>query len=85
MDSIVAETLDLVFEEIAVKQSSVYVDKELKDTNISSELNLFVVAIRHKNGEMIYQPSADTRICAGDLLIVIGKAEQMKKLVEISK
>jgi voltage-gated potassium channel len=85
MDSIVAETLDLVFEEIAIKNDSIYVDKELKETNISIELNLLVVAVRRKNGEMIYQPSADTRICAGDLLIVIGKAEQMKKLVEISK
>jgi voltage-gated potassium channel len=85
MDSIVAETLDLVFEEIAIKPGSVYVDKELKETNISAELNLLVVAVRRKNGEMIYQPSAETRICAGDLLIVIGKAEQMKKLVETSK
>jgi voltage-gated potassium channel len=85
MDSIVAETLDLVFEEIAIKHDSPYVDKELKETNISTELNLLIVAIRRKNGEMIYQPSADTRICAGDLLIVIGMAEQMKKLVEISK
>ena len=85
MDSIVAETLDLVFEEIAIKHASIYVDKELKETNISTELNLLVVAVRRKNGEMIYQPPADTRIRTGDLLIVIGKAEQMKKLVEISK
>ncbi|MGC2236473.1 MAG: NAD-binding protein [Pyrinomonadaceae bacterium] len=85
MDSIVAETLDLVFEEIAIKHDSVYSGKELKDTNISTELNLLVVAVRRKTGEMIYQPSADTRIHEGDLLIVIGMAEQMKKLVEISK
>jgi voltage-gated potassium channel len=85
MDSIVAETLDLVFEEIAIKTNSVYAEKQLKETNISTELNLLVVAVRRKNGEMIYQPSAETRIRPGDLLIVIGKAEQMKKLVEISK
>ena len=85
MDSIVAETLDLVFDEVAIEKHSIYADKELKDTNISTELNLLIVAVRRKNGEMIYQPSADTFIRAGDLLIVIGKAEQMKKLVEISK
>lgn len=85
MDSIVAENLDLVFEEIVVEKDSIYIDRELKQTNISTELNLLIVAIRRKSGEMIFQPSADTRICAGDLLIVIGKAEQMKKLVEINK
>jgi voltage-gated potassium channel len=85
MHSIVAETLDLVFEEIAIKQNSTYAGKQLKETNISTELNLLVVAIRRENGEMIYQPSAETLIQAGDLLIVIGIAEKMKKLVEISK
>ena len=85
MDSIVAETLDLVFEEIAVKSVSPYADKQLRETNISSELNLLIVAIRRKKGEMIFQPSADEIIREGDLLIVIGKAEAMQKLVEISK
>jgi len=85
MDSIVAENLDLVFEEIAVKPDSVYIEKELKQTNISTELNLLIVAIRRKNGEMIFQPSAETRICQGDLLIVIGKAEQMQKLLNANK
>ena len=61
MDSIVAEKLDLVFEEVAVKHDSAYIGKELKDTNISSELNLLIVAIRRKSGEMIFQPSAETR------------------------
>ena len=85
MDSIVAETLDLVFEEIAIKNASPYVDKQLRETNISSQLNLLIVAIRRKGGEMIFQPSADELIREGDLLIVIGKAEAMHKLVEISK
>ena len=85
MDSIVAETFDLVFEEVAIRSNSEYLDKELKDTNISTELNLLIVAIRRKDGFMILQPSADTHIRQGDLLIVIGKAESMQKLVKASK
>jgi len=85
MDSIVAETFDLVFEEVAVKDDAEYIDKELKETNISTELNLLIVAIRRKDGLMILQPSADTHIRQGDLLIVIGKAESMQKLVRASK
>ena len=85
MDSIVAETFDLVFEEVAVKNDAEYIDKELKETNISTELNLLIVAIRRKDGSMILQPSADTHIREGDLLIVIGKAESMEKLIKASK
>ena len=85
MDSIVAENFDLVFEEVAVKSNSDYVDKELRETNISAELNLLIVAIRRKSGEMILQPSADTHIREGDLLIAIGRAEQMQKLVEANR
>ena len=85
MDSIVAENFDLVFEEVAVRRDSVYVDKELKDTNISNDLNLLIVAIRRRNGEMILQPSADTCIREGDMLIAIGRAEQMEKLVRANR
>ena len=85
MDSIVAENFDLVFEEVAINSNSEYLDKVLKDTNISSELNLLIVAIRRKDGFMILQPSADTHIREGDLLIVIGKAEPMQKLIKASK
>lgn len=85
MDSIVAETLDLVFEEVAIESTSQYVKKRLVETNIRSDLNVVIVAIRRKAGEMIFQPSGDATIEEGDLLITIGKAESIKKLIEASK
>ena len=85
MDSIVAETYDLVFEEVAVKSGSDYVNKELRETNISTDLNLLIVAIRRKSGEMLLQPSADTHILDGDMLIAIGRAEQMEKFMKANK
>ncbi|HLM03194.1 MAG TPA: potassium channel protein, partial [Pyrinomonadaceae bacterium] len=62
MDSIVAETMDLVFEEVAIRTNSMYAGKCLKETNIRAELNLVIVAIRRQSGEMIFQPSGDDRI-----------------------
>lgn len=84
MDSIVAENLDLVFEEVSITNNAQYVGKTLGETNISRELNLLVVAIRKKEGEMIFNPSGNTRIEEGDLLIVIGKAEAMQQLVGVN-
>lgn len=85
MDSIVAETLDLVFEEIAIGNHSPLVNKKLGETNISRELNLIVVAIRRKNGELFFHPVGDSVIEDGDLLIVVGKADSMQKLVLANK
>ncbi len=84
MDSIVAENLDLVFEEVPILDNTQYIGRSLKDTNISRELNLLIVAIRRKEGEMLFHPSADTKIEQGDLLIVIGKAESMQQLVKLN-
>ncbi len=81
MDSIVAENLDLVFEEVAIDNDSPYAGRQLRETNINRELNLIVVAIRQQSGEMFFHPMGETRIGAGDLLIVIGKAEAVAKLI----
>lgn len=81
MDSIVAETLDLVFEEIAIDSTSPYAGHPLKDTNLISEMSLIVVAVRKKDGEFAFHPNGDTLIEVGDLLIVIGKAESVHDLV----
>ena len=85
MDSIVAETLDLVFEEIAIDAGSTYLGKHLKDTNLMSELSLLVVAIRSKDGNLAFHPNGETLINDGDLLLVIGKAESVQLLVEANK
>jgi voltage-gated potassium channel len=85
MDSIVAENLDLVFEEVAIESGCAFIEKKLKDTNIRSELDLVIVAIRRKTGEMIFQPSGDASILEGDLLIVIGRAEAMQKLIGLAR
>ncbi len=81
MDSIVAENLDLVFEEVAIDADSPYAGRQLRETNINRELNLIVVAIRQQSGAMFFHPMGETRIGAGDLLIVIGKAEAVAKLI----
>jgi voltage-gated potassium channel len=85
MDSIVAESLDLAFEEVAVEQSSNFIGKRLADTNIRADLDLVIVAIRRKNGEMIFHPSGEIIINEGDLLISIGKAESMQQLINLCR
>ena len=85
MESIVAETLDLVFEEIAIGPDSPFAGKSLEETAMSRELSVIVVAIRRKEGQWTFQPKGYTAIHEGDLLIVIGKAETVKSLKDAGK
>lgn len=80
MDSITAETLDLAFEEVEVAQGSPLEGRKLKETNIRAQLDIVVAAIRRAGGEMIFNPSGDTQIRDGDMLICIGRAESMQEL-----
>jgi voltage-gated potassium channel len=80
MDSITADSLDLAFEQVEVAHGSTLEGHKLKDTNIRSHLDVVVAAIRRSDGEMIFNPSGETQIHAGDLLIGIGRAESMVEL-----
>lgn len=85
MDSIAAEGIDLGFEQIEVKPSSVYVGKKLSATNIRSELDIVVVAIRRQGGEISYHPTGEAVIEANDILIVIGRAESLAVMTTLAK
>ncbi|HEX8338015.1 MAG TPA: potassium channel protein [Pyrinomonadaceae bacterium] len=80
MDSITADTLDLAFEQVEVAPDSALDGLKLKDTDIRSRLDVVVAAIRRAGGEMTFNPSGDTQIRAGDMLICIGRAESMLEL-----
>lgn len=85
MDSIAAENLDLGFEQVEVAPTSVYVNHKLRFTNIRSELDVVIVALRRRDGEMIFNPAGDAVLAAGDLLVAIGRAESLAELNELAR
>lgn len=80
IDSITANDLDLAFEQLEVGPDSPLIDLKLRDTNIRSELDIVIVSIRRSDGEVLFNPSGQTMIRSGDILIAIGKAEALMKL-----
>lgn len=85
IDSITANNLELAFEQLEVGNASPLVNLKLRDTNIRSELDIVIVSIQRGNGQVLFNPSGETMICAGDMLIAIGKAEAMMKLCAMAK
>jgi voltage-gated potassium channel len=85
MDSFTAEDLDLKFEQLEVAPESPYAGHKISATNIRSELNIVIVAIRHHDGEMTINPSGDALIEAGDILVVIGRTESLVTFNELAQ
>ena len=65
---------------------AIHNDAVLKTTAIwSGQLDIVVAAIRRAGGEMIFNPSGDTQIREGDLLIGIGRAESLAELGALAR
>jgi voltage-gated potassium channel len=85
LDSITANHLELGFEQLEVDPVSRLVGRKLSETVIRSELNIVVVSIRRNNGEIIFNPSGETKIESGDMLIAIGNAESLARLTALAR
>jgi len=85
LDSITANQLELGFEQLEVDPESSFVGRKLSETAIRSELNIVIVSIRRSDGQIVFNPSGDAVINAGDMLIAIGKAESLAQLTAQAK
>ena len=58
--------------------------KFFKDSGLRQKLDLILVAIKRADGEMLFNPTLETLILAGDTLIALGlrrNLEALEKLV----
>lgn len=85
LDSVTANHLGLEFEQLEVNPTSSLVGLKLSETIIRSELNIVIVSIRRNDGEIIFNPSGETKIEGGDVLIAIGTAESLVRLTVLAR
>lgn len=69
--------------ELNVNKDSRLNGLKLIDSGIRQEMDIIIVAIRKKTGEMSFNPSSETEIEAGDTLIALGKSMDLDKLGSI--
>ena len=74
---------DIQMEEIPVNPSSNLVNVMLKDSGIRQRFNLIIVAIKKQDDSMLFNPSFETVIEAGDTVIAVGQEENLQKLEKI--
>ncbi len=75
--------LDLIMEEAKIGPSSKLVDRNLIESNLRQDFGVIIVAIKKKQGQMIFNPMPTERLEAEDTLVVLGKKEVMEKMSQI--
>lgn len=74
---------DIKMEEIPVSSSSSLINIMLKDSGIRQKFNLIIIAIKKPDGSMLFNPSFETKIEAGDTVIAVGEDSNLQKLEKI--
>jgi voltage-gated potassium channel len=77
------ESTDIHIEEVKVSASSTLVDVTLQDSGIRRTYDLIILSIVKDDGTMLFNPSADTKINAGDTVVAVGCYESLVKLGEV--
>ncbi len=72
--------IELEMEEILVEKGSPMSGLTLEKSGIRQQTNVIIVAIRKREGQMMFNPSSVTRIEEGDILIALGQREGLKRL-----
>jgi voltage-gated potassium channel len=70
----------LTIEEVQIKPGSPMINSTLRECPMRKELGIMVAGIKKMGKDVFLNPSPDTTIEVGDILIVIGEKEGMEKL-----
>jgi voltage-gated potassium channel len=83
MELAMHEGVEWSMEEIAVGPDSPIIGIPLKDSGFRQKWNLIVVAIKRADGEMIFNPTPESLVLAGDTLILLGMRKNLEALEEM--
>jgi voltage-gated potassium channel len=72
--------LGLIMEEARVGPKSSLVNKNLIDSHLRQDFGVIIVAIKKSSGEMIFNPGPSERLDSGDVIVVLGKREDLKRM-----
>ncbi len=77
------ESTDIHIEELPVSENSRLVGVSLKDSGIRHLHKLNILSIIEEDGDMLFNPSADTKLRAGESVIAVGTMRDLKRMEEL--
>jgi voltage-gated potassium channel len=71
---------NIMMEQVRIGSGTQFVSRTLGALLSGSGVNVIVLAVRRSDGQMIFNPSRDSEISAGDFLIVLGDKPSLNQL-----
>jgi len=75
--------LGLIMEEAAIKPGSVLIGKNIIESHLRKDFGVIIVGIKKTSGEMVFNPMPSETLSAGDILVVLGKTEDVIRMYDI--
>ncbi len=72
--------LGLIMEEAEVGLKSDLIGKNLIESRLRRDFGIIIVAIKKASGQMIFNPVPSETLEAADVIVVLGKTEDLKRV-----
>ena len=83
MATFTGNSIDIMVEEFKIAHETPFCGKTLIESDIRKNLDLIIIAIKKKDGEMVFNPRSGTMIEDGDTLIAMGDKSNLIKFEKI--
>jgi len=70
-------------DEAPLASGSSLIESDIKDSGIREKYQAMIVAIKRRNGEMIFSPMGTEKFQEGDVLVLIGAREKLKEFRQV--
>lgn len=75
--------LGLIMEEATIRSKSKLIGKNLIESHLRKDFGVIIVAIKKTSGKMVFNPLPSETLDAGDILVVLGKTEDVKRMYDV--
>ena len=75
--------LGLQMEEAVIPEHSPITGKTVVSSSLRQDFGVIIVAIKRKNGDMVFNPGPGETFNAGDVIVVIGKKAEVRRMSAI--
>jgi voltage-gated potassium channel len=74
---------DMRFEEVEVTERCPHAGRSIRDIAVRRETGAVIVALRKRDGSFDTTPDPDSTLDVGDVMIVVGTADELRRLEEL--
>lgn len=75
--------LGLQMEEALIREESSITGETVMSSNLRHQFGVIIVAIKRKCGTMVFNPGANEIFNAGDVIVVLGKKEELVQMTQV--